>query len=61
MPIALAAFAGFGLFHGAAFGGSIAAQEAAVGGGVLITLGLGVVQYAILAASGWIAWNVEGH
>ena len=60
MPIALAAFAGFGLFHGAAFGGSIAAQEAAVGGGVLIgyLLGLGVVQYAISAASGWIAWNV---
>ena len=60
MPVALAAFAGFGLFHGAAFGGSIAAQEADVGGGVLIgyLLGLGVVQYAISAASGWIAWNV---
>ena len=38
----------------------IAAQEADVGGGVLIgyLLGLGVVQYAISAASGWIAWNV---
>ena len=60
MPVALAAFAGFGLFHGGAFGGSIATQEAGVGGAVLLgyLLGLGVIQYLISAASGWIALNV---
>tara|TARA_B100000676_G_scaffold312158_1_gene385035 strand:- start:3328 stop:3981 length:654 start_codon:yes stop_codon:yes gene_type:complete len=60
LPVALVTFSGFGLFHGAAFGGSIAAQEAGVGGAVLFgyLLGLGVVQYAISAASGWIALNI---
>ena len=57
LPLALALFAGFGLFHGSAFGDSIAAQEAGVGGGVLIgyLIGLGVVQYAIALAAGWVA------
>jgi urease accessory protein len=49
-------FAGFGLFHGAAFGVSIAAQEAAIGIEVLIgyLLGLGITQYAIAIAVGSI-------
>lgn len=43
------AFAGFGLFHGWAFGGSIVGQEGGVGGTVLIgyILGLAVIQYLI--------------
>ncbi|EAR52951.1 hypothetical protein OG2516_10826 [Oceanicola granulosus HTCC2516] len=46
---ALALFAGFGLFHGAAFAGAITGQEAGVGGAVLAgyLLFLGVTQYAI--------------
>ncbi|MDH3761976.1 MAG: HupE/UreJ family protein [Gammaproteobacteria bacterium] len=49
-------FAGFGLFHGAAFGVSIAVQEAAIGIEVLIgyLLGLGITQYAIAIAVGSI-------
>jgi urease accessory protein len=52
----LLGFAGFGLFHGAAFGVSIAAQEAAIGVEVLIgyLLGLGFTQYAIAIATGSI-------
>ncbi len=43
------AFAGFGLFHGWAFGGSIVAQEAAVGGSVIVgyVIGLAAIQYLI--------------
>tara|TARA_A100001037_G_scaffold296758_1_gene317711 strand:- start:211 stop:864 length:654 start_codon:yes stop_codon:yes gene_type:complete len=50
-------FGVFGLFHGTAFGVSIAAQEAGVGGAVLIgyLIGLGVTQYAISIAAGWVA------
>ena len=51
-------FAGFGLFHGGAFGGSLAAQEAGFELPVLLgyLFGLGVTQYAIaLAAGGVIA------
>ena len=46
---ALALFAVAGVFHGAAFGATIAAQESAVGGAVLFgyLLGLGVTQYLI--------------
>lgn len=57
MTLALVLFAGFGLFHGSAFGDSIAGQEAGVGGAVLIgyLLGLGVVQYFIAMAAGWFA------
>lgn len=52
---AMAIFAVFGLFHGSAFGDSIAAQEAGVGGQVLIgyLIGLGVIQYAIALGAGW--------
>ncbi len=58
----LVLFAAFGLFHGAAFGGSIAGQESGVGAGVLLgyLIGLGVIQYAIAIASGWTAEKVLG-
>jgi urease accessory protein len=51
---AVALFAGFGLFHGSAFGDSIATQEAAMGAGVLVgyLIGLGVLQYAIAVGMG---------
>ncbi len=54
---AMVLFAGFGLFHGSAFGDSIATQEAAMGAPVLIgyLLGLGVLQYAIAVGAGWVA------
>lgn len=54
---ALALFAFFGLFHGSAFGNSIAEQEAAMGTQVLVgyLIGLGVVQYAIAVGAGWAA------
>lgn len=53
---ALVLFAGFGLFHGSAFGDSIAAQEAAVGAGVLIgyLIGLGVLQYGVALGAGYV-------
>ena len=54
---ALALFAVFGLFHGSAFGESIAEQEAAAGTSVLVgyLIGLGIVQYAVAVAAGWVA------
>ena len=54
---AMILFAGFGLFHGSAFGDAIAGQEAAINGPVLIgyLAGLGVVQYAISLGAGWVA------
>lgn len=60
---ALFLFAAFGLFHGSAFGDSIATQEAGVGGAVLIgyLLGLGVLQYAVATLSGWLLtkyWDI---
>jgi urease accessory protein len=53
---AVVLFALFGLFHGSAFGGSIAAQEAGLGNAVLIgyLIGLGVIQYLIALAAGWM-------
>lgn len=57
-PIAMIAlFAGFGLFHGSAFGDALAGQEGRVGGGVLLgyLVGLGVVQYAVAVSAGWAA------
>jgi len=59
---ALGLFAIFGLFHGSAFGGSIAGQEGGVGGAVLIgyLLGLGVIQYLIAIAAGWVTEKVLG-
>jgi len=58
------AFAGFGLFHGAAFGLSLATQEAAFGIQVLMgyLLGLGVTQFAIAVAAGLVCtmlWKVS--
>lgn len=54
---ALALFAFFGLFHGSAFGDSIAEQEAAMGTEVLVgyLIGLGITQYAIAIGAGWMA------
>ena len=56
LGLAVAIFAGFGLFHGSAFGDSIASQESAVGSQVLIgyLIGLGVVQYGISLGAGWV-------
>ena len=53
---ALFVFAAFGLFHGSAFGDVLAGREAAVGSHVLIgyLIGLGVIQYAISIAAGWM-------
>lgn len=52
----LVAFAGFGLFHGAAFGEYLAAQEATYGIQVLAgyLLGLGATQFAIAVAAGLV-------
>jgi len=49
LPTHLLAFAGFGLFHGWAFGGSITGQEGSVGGAVLAgyVIGLIAIQYLI--------------
>lgn len=54
---AMALFAVFGLFHGSAFGDSIAAQEAGAGGAVLIgyLIGLGALQYGVALAAGFAA------
>lgn len=51
----VALFVVFGLFHGSAFGDTIAAQEAAMGAEVLVgyLIGLGILQYGLAVASGW--------
>ncbi len=58
----LTLFAAAGLFHGAAFGGTIAGQEggapAAVFTGYL--LGLAITQYAIALGAGWLARTLLG-
>jgi urease accessory protein len=64
LPTILFAFAGFGLFHGAAFGLSLATQEAAFGIQVLMgyLLGLGAIQFAIAVAAGLVCtmlWRVS--
>ncbi|MGR8948555.1 MAG: HupE/UreJ family protein [Gammaproteobacteria bacterium] len=50
------AFAAFGLFHGAAFGDTLAAQEASYGTQVLMgyLFGLGITQYIVAMISGTI-------
>ena len=55
--LAVVLMALFGVFHGGAFGGSIAGQEATAGGAVLIgyLISLGVVQYLIAVAAGAVA------
>ena len=59
---ALALFAGFGLFHGSAFGDSLAGVEGAAGGAVMAgyLIGLGVVQYALALAAGWAVEKLAG-
>ena len=59
---AVALFAVFGLFHGSAFGGSIAAQEGGVSAAVLMgyLIGLGIIQYAIAIAAGWVVEKLLG-
>lgn len=54
MPTAVGLFAVFGLFHGSAFGDSIATQESAASGTVLVgyLIGLGAVQYLIAFCAG---------
>ncbi|MBV0910763.1 HupE/UreJ family protein [Anianabacter salinae] len=61
-PVLLAIFAGFGLFHGAAFAGSIVGQEGGVGSGVLTgyLIGLGAVQYAVALGAGYAAEKLLG-
>ncbi len=64
LPTILFAFAGFGLFHGAAFGLSLATQEAAYDIQVLVgyLLGLGLTQFAIALAAGLVCtmlWKVS--
>ncbi len=51
--VAMVLFAGFGLFHGSAFGDAIANQEAALGSPVLIgyLIGLGITQMGIAMAA----------
>lgn len=52
----LTLFAGYGLFHGAAFGASIAGQEGGISPSVLAgyLIGLGAIQYAIALWAGVI-------
>ena len=59
---AVALFAGFGLFHGAGFAGTIVGQEGGVGAPVLLgyLLGLGIVQYALALAAGWATRRALG-
>jgi len=56
----LIVFAGFGLFHGAAFGTVLAAQEVGFSDQVLLgyLLGLGFTQYVIALAAGWVCLNL---
>ncbi len=59
---AIAIFAGFGLFHGSAFGDALASQEAGISGQVLIgyLVGLSAIQYAIALGAGWLVAKVLG-
>lgn len=59
---ALALFAAFGLFHGSAFGSSIAGQEGGISAAVLTgyLLGLGLIQFAIAIAAGWVGEKLLG-
>ncbi|MCK0169207.1 HupE/UreJ family protein [Jannaschia sp. S6380] len=59
---ALALFAGFGLFHGSAFGGSIAGQEGGAAMSVFVgyLLGLAAIQYAIAVVAGFAIRRLFG-
>lgn len=56
-----ATFGGFGLFHGAAYGGSIAGQEGSASLVVLVgyMLGLGVMQIGIASGAGLLATRAQ--
>ncbi|CTQ49870.1 HupE/UreJ family protein [Jannaschia donghaensis] len=58
--VATALFAGFGLFHGSAFGGALTGQEGALGGSVLAgyLIGLAAIQYAIAIGAGLLMRRV---
>lgn len=58
----LVLFAGFGLFHGAAFADALAGEEGGAGAAVLggYLAGLGLVQYALAAAAGLVAGRAVG-
>ena len=55
LAVCVGLFALLGLFHGWAFGESLAGQEAGASGAVIIgyLLGLAAVQWAIAVAAGW--------
>lgn len=59
-PVAMALFAGFGLFHGSAFGGAIAGMEGGAPTSVVFgyLIGLAAVQYAMAIAAGAVAEKV---
>ena len=63
-PIAMAIFAALGVFHGWAFGGSLAGQEGGASAAVLVgyLLGLAAIQYAIAVGFGLVVakvWNAK--
>lgn len=63
-PVAMAVFAGLGVFHGWAFGGSLAGQEGGASAAVLTgyLLGLAAIQYAIAVGFGMVVakvWNAK--
>ena len=65
-PALLAIFAGFGLFHGSAFGQALAAQEASFGVAVLLgyLAGLGLIQWVLALAPGYLfreVWSIDDH
>ena len=57
---AVGLFAVFGLFHGSAFGDTIAAQEAGAGVAVLAgyLVGLGLLQYGLALLAGFVVHNL---
>lgn len=62
LPTALVLFGLLGAFHGWAFGGSLAGQEGALGGGVIVgyLIGLAVTQWLIAIAAGYAMRKVWG-
>ena len=60
LPTALALFAGFGLFHGWAFGGTITGQEGGMSAAVIsgYLIGLAAIQWVIAIMAGWITGSV---
>ncbi len=60
LTLAVGLFAVFGLFHGSAFGDTIAAQEAGAGVTVLVgyLVGLGLLQYGLALLAGFVAQNL---